>query len=149
MCRHHAFFIPVYVDSMCHVGMLLSCISPSYLLSYFKNISLMSNFFLEFWIFHFITLFKSQEFCKWRFRGKNRKPFFLAPDLVRARVRGTGPSLAFHTIGVKGYYNSVEPPFEKFLDPPLHWHASWLSRHTRLSRLSSVRDSIHSKNTAQ
>ena len=24
-----------------------------------------------------------------------------------------------HTIGVKGYYNSVQPPFQKFLDPPL------------------------------
>ena len=45
----------------------------------------------------------------------------MAPDPLRARARGTGPSLAFHTIGVKGYYNSVHPPppFEKFLNPPL------------------------------
>ena len=27
----------------------------------------------------------------------------MAPDPLRARARGTGPSLAFHTIGVKGY----------------------------------------------
>ena len=45
----------------------------------------------------------------------------MAPDPLRARARGAGPSLAFHIIGVKGYYNSIHPPppFEKFLDPPL------------------------------
>ena len=46
----------------------------------------------------------------------------MAPDPLRARTRGTGPSLAFYTNGVKGYYNRVQPPpppFEKFLDPPL------------------------------
>ena len=34
----------------------------------------------------------------------------MAPDSLRARARSTGPSLAFHTIGVKGYYNSIQPP---------------------------------------
>ena len=45
----------------------------------------------------------------------------MAPFPLRAHARDTGPSLAFHTIGVKGYDNSVQPPppFEKFLDPPL------------------------------
>ena len=43
----------------------------------------------------------------------------MAPEPLRARARGTGPSLAVHIIGVKSYYNSVQPPFEKFLDPPL------------------------------
>ena len=28
--------------------------------------------------------------------------------------------LFFNTICVRGYYNSVQPPFEKFLDPPLN-----------------------------
>ena len=44
------------------------------------------------------------------------------PDPLRARTRGTGPSLAVHTIGLKGYYSGVQPPpppFEKFLDPHL------------------------------
>ena len=27
----------------------------------------------------------------------------------------TGPPLAFHTIGVKGYYNSVQPPLSEIL----------------------------------
>jgi len=27
----------------------------------------------------------------------------------------------FHIIGVKGYYDSVQPPFQIFLDPPL-WY---------------------------
>ena len=40
----------------------------------------------------------------------------MAPDPLRARARGAGPSLAFHTIGVKGFH---PPSFEKFLDPPL------------------------------
>ena len=44
----------------------------------------------------------------------------MALDPLRARTRGTGPSLSFHTNGVKGYYNRVQPPpLEKFLDPPL------------------------------
>ena len=38
--------------------------------------------------------------------------------LKRSRQR-QGPSLAFHTIGVQGYLGSVQPPFQKFLDPPL------------------------------
>ena len=38
----------------------------------------------------------------------------MAPDPLKARARGTGPLLAFHIIGVKGYYNSVQPP-----PPPL------------------------------
>ena len=38
--------------------------------------------------------------------------FRLSPAL-RARARGTGPQLAFHTIGVKGYYNSVQPPLSE------------------------------------
>ena len=37
----------------------------------------------------------------------------MAPDPLRARARGTGPYLAFHTIGVKGYYNSVQPPLSE------------------------------------
>ena len=37
----------------------------------------------------------------------------MVPDPLRARARGTGPSLAFHTIGVKGYYNSVQPPLSE------------------------------------
>ena len=37
----------------------------------------------------------------------------MAPDPLRARARGTRPSLAFHTIGVKGYYNSVQPPLSE------------------------------------
>ena len=39
----------------------------------------------------------------------------MAPDPLRARARGTGPSLAFHTIGVKGYYNIVQPPLWEIL----------------------------------
>ena len=38
--------------------------------------------------------------------------------LKRSRQR-QGPSPAFHTIGVQGYFGSVQPPFQKFLDPPL------------------------------
>ena len=41
--------------------------------------------------------------------------------LKRSRQR-QGPSLAFHTIGVQGYFGSVQPPFQKFLDPPLSFH---------------------------
>ena len=37
----------------------------------------------------------------------------MAPDPLRARARGTGLQLAFHTIGVKGYYNSVQPPLSE------------------------------------
>ena len=42
---------------------------------------------------------------------------------LRDRARGTGPPLAFHTIGDKGYVNSLQPPspFQKFLDLPLGW----------------------------
>lgn len=29
---------------------------------------------------------------------------------LRAHIRGTRPSLAFHTKGVEGYFNSVQPP---------------------------------------
>ena len=33
-----------------------------------------------------------------------------ARHLLYLVPRGTGPSLAFHTIGIKGYYNIVQPP---------------------------------------
>ena len=37
---------------------------------------------------------------------------------LRDHTKGIGPSLAFHTNG-EGYVNSIQPPFKKFLDPPL------------------------------
>ena len=38
---------------------------------------------------------------------------------LSARTGGTGPALAFHTIGVESCCNGVQPLFQKFLDPPL------------------------------
>ena len=32
---------------------------------------------------------------------------------LRDRARGTGPSLAFNTIGDEGYVNSVQPPLSE------------------------------------
>ena len=79
----------------------------------------------------YFTVFKDddEECWKRRFRGKNRKNFFLlggggADPLqktwwggertpFRNRARGTGPSLAFHITGDEGYVNGVQPP------PPL------------------------------
>ena len=43
----------------------------------------------------------------------------MAVDPLKISRQRQGPSLAFHTIGVQGYFGSVQPPFEKFLDPPL------------------------------
>ena len=62
---------------------------------------------------------QSQECCKWRFRGKNWNVFFggrggMALDpLKRSRQRNGAVTR------LPGYINSVEPPFKKFLDPPL------------------------------
>ena len=43
----------------------------------------------------------------------------MAPDPLKRSRQRQGPSLTFHTIGVQGYFSSVQPPFQKFLDPPL------------------------------
>ena len=50
---------------------------------------------------------KSETFL---FAGGGREGGVMAPEPLRARARGTGPSLAFHTICVRGYYDSVQPP---------------------------------------
>ena len=54
------------------------------------------------------------------FFGGGRGGWLRTP--LRDRARGTGPSLAFNTIGDEGYVNSVQPPFQKFLHPPLNLH---------------------------
>ena len=46
----------------------------------------------------------------------------MAPDPLRDRVRGTGPSLAIDTFGVEGYVNSVQRP----PPPPLPFRNSWI-----------------------
>ena len=43
----------------------------------------------------------------------------MAPDPLKRSRQRQGLSLAFHTIGAQGYFSSVQPPFQKFLDPPL------------------------------
>ena len=44
----------------------------------------------------------------------------MALDTLKRSRQRQGPSLAFRTIGVQGHFGSVQPPFQKFLDPPLN-----------------------------
>ena len=45
------------------------------------------------------------------FFGGGRGAWLRTP--LRDRARGTGPSLAFNTIGDEGYVNSVQPPLSE------------------------------------
>ena len=38
----------------------------------------------------------------------------MAPDPLKRSRQRQGPSLAFHTIGVQGYFSSVQPPFRNY-----------------------------------
>ena len=68
-----------------------------------------------------------REKCETFFWGK-RGAWLRTP--LRDRARGTGPSLAFNTI-VTVTSIVYNPPFQKFLDPPMHsttfswWRVSW------------------------
>ena len=37
----------------------------------------------------------------------------MAPDPLKRSRQRQGPSLAFHTIGVQGYFSSVQPPLSE------------------------------------
>ena len=66
----------------------------------------------------FTTLFKSQEFCKWHFsEEKIVNIIFWGEGYGSGPLQEispeAGPSPAFHTIGVQGYFGSVQPPLSE------------------------------------